>query len=100
MPVHNFDGEHYWEIGKFGYPLKKIVEDIQRAGFEVKKTYRVLEFPYHRFFVLRKLKRSESTQSSDLWPEMGRYGRKFVEKHYDIRRLNKRLVEIYRNLIK
>jgi len=100
MPVHNFDGEHYWEMGKFGYPLKKIIEDIQRAGFEVKKTYRVFEFPYHRFFVLRKLKRSEATQSGDLWPEMGRYGRKFVEKHYDIRRLNKRLVEIYRNLIK
>lgn len=57
MPVHNFDGEHYWEIGKFGYSLKKIVEDIQRAGFEIKKTYRVFEFPYHRFFVLRKLKK-------------------------------------------
>jgi len=36
----------------------------------------------------------------ELWPEMGRYGREFVEKDYDIRKLNKRLVEIYRNLIK
>jgi len=36
----------------------------------------------------------------ELWSEMGRHGREFVEKHYDIRRLNKRLVEIYRNLIK
>jgi hypothetical protein len=31
MPVHNFDGEHYWEIEKLGYPLKRIVEDIQKA---------------------------------------------------------------------
>jgi len=37
---------------------------------------------------------------TELWPEMGRHGRKFVEKHYDIRKLNKRLVEIYRNLIR
>ena len=36
----------------------------------------------------------------ELWSEMGRHGREFVEKHYDIRRLNKRLVEIYRNLIR
>jgi len=36
----------------------------------------------------------------ELWSEMGGYGREFVEKHYDVRRLNKRLVEIYRNLIK
>ena len=36
----------------------------------------------------------------ELWSEMGRYGKEFVEKHYDIRRLNKRLVEIYRNLIR
>jgi len=36
----------------------------------------------------------------ELWSEMGRHGREFVEKHYDIRRLNKRLVEIYQNLIR
>ena len=36
----------------------------------------------------------------ELWSEMGWYGREFVEKHYDIRKLNKRLVEIYLNLIR
>ena len=56
-PIHSFDGEHYWEIGKFGYPLKRIAKDIQKAGFEIIITYRVFEFPYHRFFVLHKLKR-------------------------------------------
>ncbi len=54
-PVHSFDGEHYWEIGKAGYPLNKVINDIQRAGFEIVKTYRVFEHPYHRFFILRKM---------------------------------------------
>jgi len=35
----------------------------------------------------------------EIWPEMGRAGRKFVEEHYDINKLNKRLVEIYQKLI-
>jgi hypothetical protein len=54
-PVHEFDGEHYWEIGKAGYPLWKIIVEIQNAKFKVEKTYRVFEMPYHRFFVLEKL---------------------------------------------
>lgn len=36
----------------------------------------------------------------NLWPEMGWTGRKFVEEHYDIRKLNRRLVEIYEALLK
>jgi len=35
----------------------------------------------------------------EIWSEMGRAGRKFVEEHYDINKLNKRLVEIYQKLI-
>jgi hypothetical protein len=53
-PIHSFDGEHYWEIGKAGYPLKRIISDIERQGMEIIKTYRVFESPYHRFFVLRE----------------------------------------------
>jgi len=53
-PVHTFDGQHYWEIGKATWPLKRIVKDIQKAGFEIMRTYRIFEFPYHRFFILRK----------------------------------------------
>jgi len=41
-PAHNFDGEHYREIGKTGYSLNKIVNDIE-------KTYRVFEHPYTSF---------------------------------------------------
>jgi len=53
-PTHKFDGEHYWEIGKAEYPLSKIINEIQKAGFKIEKTYRVFENPYHRFFILRK----------------------------------------------
>ena len=53
-PIHRFDGEHYWEIGKAGYPLKRIVDDMQNEGLKLERTYRVYENPYHRFFILRK----------------------------------------------
>ncbi len=36
---------------------------------------------------------------SEIWPEMRSYGRKFVEEKYDIKKLNRKLVEIYQNLI-
>ena len=36
----------------------------------------------------------------ELWQDMGKWGRRFVEERYDIRRLNKKLVKIYKNLIK
>jgi colanic acid/amylovoran biosynthesis glycosyltransferase len=35
----------------------------------------------------------------ELWPEMGRKGRAYVEEHYDIDKLNDRLIEIYRQLV-
>jgi colanic acid/amylovoran biosynthesis glycosyltransferase len=35
----------------------------------------------------------------DMWPQMGRYGREFIEKNFDIKKLNKRLVEIYQGLL-
>jgi len=53
-PVHGFDGHHYWEIGKKGYPLRRVIREMERTGFELEKTYRVFEMPRHRFFVLKK----------------------------------------------
>jgi ubiquinone/menaquinone biosynthesis C-methylase UbiE len=52
--IHTFDGEHYWEIGKDSYPLSRIKNDIQKVGFHIERTYRVFEYPYHRFFILQK----------------------------------------------
>ncbi|MBA7689291.1 GDP-mannose-dependent alpha-(1-6)-phosphatidylinositol monomannoside mannosyltransferase [subsurface metagenome] len=36
----------------------------------------------------------------EIWSEMGRCGRNFVEEKYDIKKLNQQLVEIYQNLIR
>ena len=49
---HIWDGEHYWEISKRGYPLSKIIDDINKAGLNVIKTYKVQKNPFHRFFIL------------------------------------------------
>lgn len=49
-----FNGEHYWEINREGYPLGKIIEDLSLIA-KLDYTYRVKENPYHRFFVFRKL---------------------------------------------
>jgi len=51
---HEFDGEHYWEIGKAGYSLKKITKCFNDAEFQINETYRIFELPYHRFFILEK----------------------------------------------
>lgn len=52
--IHTFDGEHYWEINKRGYGLERVIADLTRQNVELIKTYRVDEFPYHRFFVFAK----------------------------------------------
>ena len=52
---HIFDGQHYWEIGKADYPLKRIKLDIGQSGFNIIRTYRAFESHYHRLFLLEKL---------------------------------------------
>lgn len=54
-PVHNFDGEHYWEINKLGYSLQRIRSElIKSSAMRLTKTFRVPENPYHHFFVFEK----------------------------------------------
>ncbi len=50
-PMHKFDGEHYWEINKRGYPLSRVIADLSRH-MQLVKTYRVFENSYHRFFIV------------------------------------------------
>jgi len=49
-------GLHYWEINKPGYPLEKIISDFNKYNVCMIKTYRVIENPYHRFFLFKILK--------------------------------------------
>lgn len=51
--THQWDGQHYWEIGKNKYPLKRIVADVKKY-YHLKHTYIPFENQCHRFFVLEK----------------------------------------------
>jgi ubiquinone/menaquinone biosynthesis C-methylase UbiE len=49
-----FDGQHYWNINNAGYPLKRILNDIEKANLKLIRHYRVPENPGHHFFLLNK----------------------------------------------
>ena len=53
---HKFNGLHYWEINKKDYGLRKIIYDFTQKKVVIKKTYRVKENPYYRFFIFCKKK--------------------------------------------
>lgn len=56
---HKFIGEHYWEIGKRGYSLRKIKGLIGQVGFKILKDYLVFDVPYHHYFILSKEQESK-----------------------------------------
>ena len=51
---HKFDGEHYWEINKKYYELRRIIDDFERSNCKLAYTYRTWGSPFHRFFVYHK----------------------------------------------
>ena len=51
-PVHRLDAQHYWEINRVGYHYKHVARTFsERTRFSLDRTFRVPEYPYHRFFV-------------------------------------------------
>lgn len=50
---HVFNGQHYWEIGKRGYPASRIRAALARRGTLLKE-FVPFENQYHHFFVLEK----------------------------------------------
>jgi SAM-dependent methyltransferase len=51
---HQFDGEHYWELGTAGFPPTRLIETLEDAEFILCRNFRVPEHPWHHFFVLRR----------------------------------------------
>ena len=57
--THKYDGEHFWEINKRGYPLRKIINDFISNEAKLLNTYRIKEYPRHRYFVIKKTTKCE-----------------------------------------
>lgn len=49
-----FDGQHYWELDRRGYPKRRIRRHLRDAGFEIVKQFRPGLSLYNYFFVLEK----------------------------------------------
>jgi len=52
--VHDFasHGQHYWEIGVKGYPLRRVLDGIAHANLHVRDHFRMVERSYWHFFIL------------------------------------------------
>lgn len=51
--AHRFDGQHYWEIGKRGYPASRVRAILNRHG-TLQQEFIPFENQYHHFFVIKK----------------------------------------------
>lgn len=48
---HVFNGEHYWELGKKGYPVSRFTTAAKDAGLHLVAYKKFADDPGHRFFV-------------------------------------------------
>lgn len=53
-PLHVFDGEHHWEIGKRETPESAVIAAMSIPGLALERHYRLHQHPYHHFFLFRK----------------------------------------------
>jgi ubiquinone/menaquinone biosynthesis C-methylase UbiE len=49
-----FDGQHYWELDRLGYPKRRIRAAIREAGYRVTQEFRPGLSLYNYFFILEK----------------------------------------------
>ncbi|MFA6519723.1 MAG: class I SAM-dependent methyltransferase [Candidatus Paceibacterota bacterium] len=49
---HIFNGQHYWELGKHGYPVTLIRRKLSKYGMLI-RDFVPFGSPYHHFFVLK-----------------------------------------------
>lgn len=49
---HIVGGQHYWELGKRGYPVRRVRQILQRHG-EIMREFVPFGNSYHHFFVLK-----------------------------------------------
>lgn len=54
LQKHIFDGQHYWEIGKKGYSVKRIKKEIVKSGLKIVKRFVPCDAPTNHYFVLEK----------------------------------------------
>ncbi|MCR4325592.1 MAG: class I SAM-dependent methyltransferase, partial [Patescibacteria group bacterium] len=52
--THRFNGEHYWELGKRGFPIRRFVGEAHKAGLDLIETGKYEDDPAHRFFLFAK----------------------------------------------
>ena len=51
--THIFDGQHYWEIGKRGFPPQEILREMESVGFVIEKHFVPNNAPTTHFFILK-----------------------------------------------
>ncbi len=50
--THTFNGQHYWELGKKGYPVRRIRTILQKQG-RIVRDFVPFNSEYHHFFVIK-----------------------------------------------
>jgi SAM-dependent methyltransferase len=51
---HEFDGQHYWEVGTSDVSIEDVLQLCSAAGMTPQRVYRIPENPYHHVVVARR----------------------------------------------